>query len=162
MKKRQEIDESKLIGNPYISKLVIEATKVVESGMYINDQNGVPQPVERLIEKQKYAKVFYCTGCKERVYNLSAGAKSLYLYIIYNLKANKDWIHINREWYMSKNGIKSINTNKDAVKELSRYEFLCLNAEYKDLFWINPALFFTGDRIKKFRDRVIIDNKWEK
>jgi len=162
MKKRQEIDISKLLNNPYRNTLAISATKVIDSNTFVYSKEGEAIPVERLIEKQKSTKIYQCTGCKERVYNLSPSAKSLYLYILYNLKVNVDWIHLNRDWYMKKNNVKSINTYKEAVKELSRYEFIIPTAEYKDVMWINPVLFFSGDRMRKYPDKVIVENDWIK
>jgi len=162
MKKRQVIDKDKIGSNPFKNQIAIQATKVVENSTFVYDEKGEPVPVTKLIEKQKSTKIYHCTGCKERVYNLSPGAKSLYLYVLYNLKVNVDWIHINREWYMEKNNVKSINTYKDAMKDLCRYEFLCTTPEYKDVFWINPVLFFSGNRIKKYADKVTIGNEWVK
>jgi len=164
MKKRQEIDQTKLINNPFASKLCIEATAVVESKMFVRDEKtGEDIPVERLVEKAKSTRIYQSAGCKDRVYNLSAAAKSLYLYLLYNVEVNKDWIYLNREWYMKKNTIKSINTYKEAMKELCRYEFMTPTAEYKDVFWINPQLFFNGNRIRKYPKRVVVgESKWVK
>ena len=162
MKKQQVIDESKLVLNPFVNNLQIEATKMTDLNKYVIDSNGEPQPVSTLIEKRQNVKLFYCTACKDMVYNLSPGAKSLYLFVLYNLESGQDWIQINTQWYMSKNSIKSINTYKEAVKELCRYMFLNQTADYKDVYWINPMLFFSGNRIAKYPEKVIIKGEFSK
>ncbi len=162
MKKLQDIDESKMILNPFANNLFIEATKLTDIGKFIIDTNGDRQPVTSLVEKRQNVKLFYCTGCKDIVYNLSPGAKSLYLFVLYNLESGQDWIQLNSQWYMTKNNVKSINTFKEAAKELCRYLFLSLSVDYKDVYWINPMMFFSGNRITKYPDKVIIKGEFSR
>ena len=51
--------------------------------------------------------------------------------------------------YMNENEISSINTYKTAVQELCKYLFIYPHAKtiYKDYYWINPSLMFSGNRI---------------
>jgi hypothetical protein len=162
MKKLQTIDESKLLLNPFVNNLQIEATKLIDTGKFVPDEDGTMIPVTALIEKKQNVKLFYCSGCKDMIYNLSPGAKSLYLFVLYNLDSGQDWIQLNSQWYMAKNNIKSINTYKEAVKELCRYLFLAQTADYKDVFWINPMLFFSGNRIAKYPGKVKIVGEFTK
>lgn len=159
MKKNQNIDTEKMFYNPFVSNLIIEATQLVDYNKFIADEDGVMLPATSLIEKKEYTKIFYSAGAKDMVYNLSAGAKSLYLFILYNLETNVQYIQINVERYMKKNSIKSINTYKEAVKELCRYLFLIQSSDYKDVYWTNPELFFNGNRIKTFSNKVVIKGK---
>ncbi len=162
MKRLQTIDESKLILNPFVNNLQIEATKLTDLNKFVADADGTMLPVTTLIEKRQNTKIFYCTACKDMVYNLSPGAKSLYLYVLYNLESGQDWIQVNVQWYMTKNGVKSINTYKEAMKELCRYLFLSQTVDYKDVYWINPMLFFSGNRIAKYPDKVIVKGEFTK
>ena len=162
MKALQEIDESKLLLNPFVNNLQIEATKLTDTGKYVPDEDGTMLPCTVLVEKRQSTKIFYCSGCKDMIYNLSPGAKSLYLFVLYNLDSGQDWIQINIQWYMTKNNIKSINTYKEAVKELCRYLFLSQTVDYKDVYWINPMLFFSGNRITKYPTKVIIKGEHTK
>lgn len=158
MKKQQVIDPNKMLMNPLAHDLQIEATQLIDYGSYVEDSvTNERTPVSALIEKNRVAKLFYGKGNKEMVYNLSPGAKSLYLFVLYNLEPNQDWIQINVEWYMNKNNIKSINTYKDAAKELCRYLFLAATMDYKNVFWINPSLFFCGNRLDKYPTKVKIN-----
>jgi hypothetical protein len=161
MKKLQEIDPSKLLLNPFVNDLYIEASRLTDSKKFIPDPvTGELLPATALVEKRQSAKIFYCTDCKQIIYNLSPGAKSLYIFVLYNLTTNQDWIQLNSQSYMTKNSVKSINTFKDAVKELCRYGFLGTTPEYKDVYWINPKMFFSGNRITKYASRVIIKGEF--
>lgn len=161
MKKLHDVDESKMVINPFSYTLQIEATKLISTDVTESsyDQQTI-NTIERevLIEHKSYTKLFYCSGCKDIIYNLSPQGKSLYLFVLYNLTAGKDWLQLNSQWYMTKNNVKSINTFKDAVKELCRYAFLSQSADYTDVYWINPTLFFHGSRIKKYPKHVVVKN----
>lgn len=160
MKKLQDIDESKMVINPFSYTLQVEATKLIDSRTVVSTPGYgyVTIETETLIEHKSYTKLFYCSGCKDIIYNLSSQGKSLYLFVLYNLTAGRDWMQLNSQWYMTKNNIKSINTFKDAVKELCRYAFLSQSADYNDVYWINPSLFFHGSRIKKYPSNVVVKN----
>lgn len=155
MKKQQEVDDSKMVINPFSYSLQVEVTKLVSTDE-IKDDGHTTITRELLIEHRAYTKLFYCTGCKDIIYNLSPQGKSLYIFVLYNLTAGKDYIQLNSQWYMTKNNVKSINTFKDALKELCRYCFLQQSADYNDVYWINPSLFFHGSRIKKFPKNVVV------
>lgn len=161
MKKLQDIDESKMQYNPFVQTLLIEATRITDSHKFIADDEGIMVPVTALIEKQRVTKIYHCPGCKEMVYNLSPSAQRLYIFILYNLEPSDQYIQINVDWYMKKNDIKSVNTYKDAAKELCRYLFIAQSPDYKNVYWINPQLFFNGNRIEVFPDNVKIKGHLE-
>ena len=166
MNKRPEIDDKKIGINPFLGTLRIEVTKVVGGGTFVpvrdEDTNTtVMLPAESIMERQQNTKLYHCTGCKDIIYNLSPGAKSLFLYITYNLDAGKDYIWINTEHYMNKNNVKSINTVKTAIEELVRY-VLIANSGVKGVYWINSRLYFSGNRITKYPNNVMVKNTWEK
>ncbi len=159
MSKKLEIfDESKLVNNPFTYSLVIPTTRVNsdkfnyipsevigEEGTFVLDTFH--------IEKTQFVRMYYCSGCKQFVYNLSDKAQRLYLYILYNLDRKKDYIQINREDYMSKNNVKSNTTYLAALEELIRYSFIG-NTIYKTVYWTNPFLFSSSDRLSKYPDRI--------
>lgn len=161
-KRKITVDSTKLGYNPLANEFVIDVTKVIDDKAFIPDKDGVAVPVSSLLEKTKATKVYYSAGAKDAMYNLSAVAKCMYLFLIYNVKPNQDWIQIDPEWYMKKNNVNSINTYKKAVTELCRYLFIARSEVYKNVFWINPKLFFNGNRVRKYKEKVIISNTWEK
>lgn len=158
-KKLEEFDESKLLNNPFTYSLVIPTTKVVSDKFrYIppeaqNEEGAFIQDTFH-IEQTQSVRMYYCPGCKTFVYNLSDKAQRLYLYILYNLERKKDYIQINREDYMKKNNVKSNTTYLAALEELIRYSFIG-NTMYKTVYWTNPFLFSSSDRISKYPDRIL-------
>ena len=162
MTKLEEFDEKNLIKNPFEFTLQIPVTELISNIEYIKDmEEGIIVPKGIVLERTKSIKLYYCEDCKDFVANLSDKAQRLYLHILYNLLHGKDWIQINSEYYMKKNGISSINTFKNAIKELMRYSFIS-PTEYKTVFWINPNLFFAGNRLKKYPNNIKIESVWEK
>ena len=161
MTKLPVFDESKLLVNPYQYTLELPVTQIVSGIKFKKDaSDGVIVNDTFVIEKIPSIKLYKCTSCKSFIYGLSDRAQRLYLYIVYNLEANKDYIQINEENYMNKNGIKSVNTLKEAQKELLRYSFIS-PTEFKSVYLINPNLFFNGNRLKKYARNIKIIETWE-
>ncbi len=153
--KLPEIDEAKLGTNPFINELVIEATKIQETGKFVQSEEGIMVPAHQLVERQKYTKLYHYSGARDRVLNLSAGAMRMFLYIAYTMDGTKDWIRITPDTYNKKTEKGSLNTYKRAVEELIRYAYLTPTI-YKYTYWINPSQLFTGNRINKYNDKVKI------
>ena len=158
-KKLEVYDQSKLVNNPFTYSLVIPTTKVLsdrfkyippeaqgEEGAFVHDTFH--------IEQTQSVRMYYCTGCKAFIYNLSDKAQRLFLYILYNLERKKDYIQINREDYMKKNNVKSNTTYLAALEELIRYSFIG-NTMYKTVYWTNPFLFSSSDRLSMYPDRIM-------
>ena len=157
-KKLEVYDESKLVNNPFTYSLVIPTTKVVSDRFKylppeIEGEEGVFVKDTFQIEKTQSVRMYYCPGCKAMVYNLSDKAQRLFLYILYNLERKKDYVQINRENYMNKNNVKSNTTYLAAVEELIRYGFIG-NTMYKTVFWTNPFLFSSSDRLSMYPNHI--------
>jgi hypothetical protein len=65
----------------------------------------------------------------------------------------RDWVQVNKEYFMSKYGVKSVNSFKDALKELQRY-LVIVSTHYDTVYWVNPSFMFNGDRVKKYPDNL--------
>lgn len=158
MTKLEQIDESHLKVNPFSYTFKVPVNEIIKSDEFekVEDEEfseGLILNKTYYAERMQSTKIYYCVDCKEGIYNLSDKAQRMYLYILYNLKRGKDWIQINREYYMSKNNVKSINTFNGALKELVSEGFIATTA-YKSVFWINPNLFFSGNRLAKFPNAI--------
>lgn len=158
-KSAPEIDEKVLGGNPYMYTLVIPVTKVVK--VDIDDMEGVVVDKVFYAERTPKVSLYKHETSRSNVAKLSDKAKSLYLHILYTLKANKDYIYLNREFYMRENEISSLSTFYGAVKELIRYEFI-QKTNTNEVYWINPHRFFAGNRINKYKDRMKIEGTLDK
>ena len=72
--------------------------------------------------------------------------------------AGEDIININRTKYMNDSNVGSINTVRESITEL------CVNkiitpTHIQGIYYINPAVFFKGSRIKKYPDNIKVV-KW--
>lgn len=165
MAKKLEIyDETKLVNNPFSYSLTVPVIKMFDDKRYeyhpaeAEGEEGVYLKAAFYAEQMQSTKLYYCPGCIAMVYNLSDKSQRLFLYILYHLTRKKDYMQINKDDYMTKNNVKSNTTYLAAVEELLRYGFIG-NTMYKTVYWINPIIFSSADRITKYPDRI--DEKGE-
>ncbi len=153
--KRPKFTEEDLGENPLIESFAVKVREVTQ-GTVVQDGQRVLNNV--LFEATPYTKIFTNTidGVmpRKKVTNLNDKAQRLYLWLIYEIDSGKDYIWINQARYMEEQGIKSINTYKDAIRELVMNKFLAISV-VKSVYWINPAYFFKGSRINKYEDKII-------
>lgn len=162
MKPLEKFDPNNLITNPFTFTLRIPVTKVISNIDYTIDvEDGVFHNKAFYVDKTKKVTLYHCAYCKDNTIGLSDKALRLYTWIIMSIEPGMDYIQINQDYYMRKAGVKSINTYKDAVKELVRYSYIQAT-EYKTVFWINPNIFFSGNRLNKYPDNIVETNVWEK
>ena len=58
---------------------------------------------------------------------------------------------------MKTTNTKTLNTVRAGINELWKKNFIAPTAgRPKDVFWINPTLFFSGSRIEKYKDKLEI------
>ena len=154
-KKLPEIDESKLGMNPFTNELIIEASKLEEKGKWVMDTDGTLIPSHHVVERQKYTKLYHYSGARDRMLNMSSGALRMIVYIAYTMDGTKDWIRVTPDTYGKKAEKGSLNTYKRAIEELIRYGYITPTI-YKYTYWVNPSQMFTGNRINKYPEKVIV------
>jgi len=153
MKKQQHVDRGDLIGsNLFLNTLEVNALLVTKDGYDGEEEDGLCYK----IEYDEYAKVFRGKGDITNIYKLDNRGRELLLYIIMHIGEGDDWISINVENYMSKHKIKSVNTYKEAVKNLVANNYIARTHNYRNVFWVNPRYIFNGNRIKAFPKNVVI------
>lgn len=160
---RPEIDESKMGLNPFVGgyeiKLEIPVRKLERK---VTNKFDNPDVQEFYLEVAPYTKLYEVAGGKEKMAKLPLRSKEMLLYILHYLESGQEYIWINRSEYMKMNGIKSVNTFKTAVEELSLRSYVCPHVKIKDLLWINPGLFFRGNRVDKYPNNLkIVKSKKE-
>jgi len=128
--------------NPFLSNFEILAVK----------SNNTEYSV--IVEQDKKVNVYVEDVYRKTVAELTNNGKSLFLYIMYKLESNKDYITINKDKYMIENNITSLNTFKSSVSELKRLAIISDVATKKWTYWINPRFFFNGNRAEKFSNHV--------
>ena len=147
-KVKPDFDKLKLGINPHISTLVIPIVSQTLSNQYKIDSEGNKLPVDIEMEYTSYTKLYRSKSRKVLVNRLTASAKSLFLWLMYEIKAGEDYIWINKDRYLEET-LTSYNTYKKGLLELHRYAFIT-PTKVKGVYWINPDFFFNGSRVKKY------------
>lgn len=144
----QKIESEDIGVNPFTESLRIKAVQVVVIGKQTGDTLA-----DYLIEEVESCKVFRAANAHELVAELSDRAQRLLFYIIYSVKANEDYIWVNRSYYKRLNRIKSDTTIANAINELILNGYIAKSV-VKDIYFINPRLIFNGNRLKALTDNV--------
>ena len=150
---KPKFTEEDLGGNPFIQSLVVRVCDF-KTGKIIEDEEGIKDYEYAEREYDPCTKVYTESIDRKIINGLSPKAKELYLFLIYSLNTGKDYFWFNRQRYMEELNIKSNTTVCNAIFELSRYCIIYKAATVKDVYWINPAFLFAGNRIKKYKSNV--------
>lgn len=156
-------DSSKLdmLLNPLLGlDFRVRVTKIYSKGEFRMDGN-VKKLVEKQYEVDKSCKLYVTSAHRQLVLGLGNSAKSLFLFIGYELDSGKDYVWIPKQRYMRECGVTSVNTVKLGLSELIDKNFITASS-VKDVYWINPRLLFNGSRINKYSDLVVITNDFGK
>jgi hypothetical protein len=156
--KEPKINNADFVNNPLAgSDFKILITKFPDKDR-LKLSDGIYVPVEVELERDEYCKVYTKSENRKIVAQLSPSAKSLFLWIVYELESGKDYLWVNKRRYMEENSVSSINTYKKAIAELARLTFICASV-VKDVYWINPKLMFAGSRINKYPKNIELYKK---
>lgn len=123
---------------------------------YINEKNIndiVSSYCNFLFNDSNYTKIYTCSKNRKHIMKLSTRAKELYLWLIYELEKNEDYVWINVDRYMEECDISSTTTYQNTIKDLQKFGVICPTV-VKDVYWINPLFFFNGSRIEKYPTKV--------
>lgn len=149
----EEMEMSLLI-NPLTSQdFKILVRNLTVKGSFSKDGEGDWLPTGYNVEQAVVTKFYHSTDNRLVVSALSGGAKSLLLWLMYEIASGKDYVWVNKQRYMKENGISSLNTYKDAIKQLAA-SLIITPTVYADVYWINPRVFFSGSRIAKYPQYV--------
>jgi hypothetical protein len=136
MKNREET-------NPFINEFVIETSEIRFKGISLG-----------IVEKNKPLSVWTNAGSMKAILQLSSSAKDMIFYIMNCLGDSTDIIEIEYEKYKLKTGLDlSLRTFQRAVADLDKKVITDRKAR-KNTYWINPRVFYRGNRIKDYVDNV--------
>jgi len=158
-KKRPEIDTENMGKNPFMANAVIKARAWdKETFILIKTEEGINIPTGKvnnslLVEEQTFTKVYHDVDFRDRLLLLDEYSLKLATFIIYQLNPNEDFIWINSSLFMSKTKLRDSRIYELAVQSLIRYDIITPTM-YKDTYWINPLIFFSGNRLKKYTNNV--------
>ena len=151
--KKPLFTEADLGINPHINTLLIPVVKWEDVTSFKKDEeifnfNTYDIEVEKKVSiyKSKERRLLYNklkpTTCK------------LYLWIQQETKDNKDYLWINKERYIEETET-TYKTYKQSVDELVAY-CVITPTNTRDVYWLNPSLFFSGNRLKKYPNNIVI------
>lgn len=152
--KRPNFNEGNLGVNPFVQDLEIKVSVLELRGQYKKDKDGVYLPASREAENDTSTRVYNSSSRRLKMCKLSTSAKGLLLWLIYEADGGKDYLWLNRVRYQDENGISSPTTYRTAINELIEKGWVS-RTKVGGVYWINPALFFNGNRITKFSKNVI-------
>lgn len=151
--------------NPFTTQDFVKVREVTVTNRMINVgdiSDGVitnkPSELKSklLLEDESFCKVYTRMGYRLHILELSDNAKSLFLWIIYEMNANCDYIEITgrqRKRYIAEAKKSNIAINM-AIKELINASVISATT-INGVYWINPLFIFTGNRISKYPDKLL-------
>jgi hypothetical protein len=156
--RRPILDKNLFLTNPLTNMNFQVLVRKRTDTKVFKSEDDILLPNEYELEVEPVVRVYKKSDYRVFVARLSPGAKSLFLHIIYETEYGLDYLWINRKRYMDENLVKSVNTYKAAIVELCRYNVICPTM-VRDVYWINPRLFFCGSRVKKYPMHVVVINE---
>jgi len=146
-------NEAMLGRNPFLDTLTVEVSAVEYKNQYVKDKDGIILPKIGEVEYERKTSIYVASEKRLRSNSLTPRAKELYLWLIYEADSGKDYLWLNRVRYMSENNIASPTTYRSAINELIKEGFVSRTV-VGGVYWLNPSLFFNGNRIIKFPKNI--------
>jgi hypothetical protein len=107
-------------------------------------------------EDISFTKLYHNTEYRNVLLNLSNEALKLWLYLMYSLEPNNEYVTINRPFVTKLLKLP----NQSRLKYLLETELIAKNilrnTEDKNTFWINAEIAFHGSRIETFPENIKI------
>ena len=157
--------------NPYIKDLVqtIEIDskksfvgKTTQNVIDLDTGELLPQEIfvlgeKKFVDKTQFMKV-YQEGLS-RIFGLTKAEEKVFYNYIYNiLQKDKDWFMFNLIECKEKTNLKSKSSIYTALKGLTNKQLIC-KAEFAGKYFINPTVFFNGNRITLMQTYYMNDFK---
>jgi|GEM_PF-1980184 len=152
--KKPIFNDQEIGGNPFVGDLEIKVVERIIEGQFIKGDDGYVRAKVQL-EYDIYAKLYTDAKRRKEINELPLRSKEILLWLLFSLSPGKDYVWINKRRYMKECNVSSIDTYKNALKELIKKKYLCYSV-MPDVFWINPYKFFKGSRVNKFPDKVVL------
>ncbi len=143
--------------NPFSQELVVEVDIRLSPDAKIVDPVYGEMPASTELEKAKSTKVYKSAELRDRTMNLSATAMRMLWFIVYEIEGSDDWVELDPEWYKEVSQAGSRNMYAKGKEELVRYGYIS-RTECKNIYWVNPALVYGGNRVKKYENKVVVKN----
>jgi len=146
--------------NPFLNQHKLKVVKIRNksystdiSTINPNDIVGDIEEITKsfLVEEQEKVSMYHIPWDNNVLFksNIKNNGRDLYLYIVYNIKTNQDYILLKPEIVMNKMSI-SKSTLYSAIQQLVDSSIIVKKSVSE--YWINPYFIFKGNRIQYYKD----------
>lgn len=149
--KKKDIIEEDLGRNPFVVPLSIPIRRISKKEY---DENGVPKFGAYDLELTESTRFYISNTVRDLLCKMPGSSAQLLLWIMQKLENGNDYVHIKRSTCMKELGMTSPNTYKSAIKALCDRSFIAAIYLMPDVYFINPQIFFNGNRSKKFPNNI--------
>ena len=112
--------------------------------------------IRKPVDREEFVKIF--EGGISNIFALNKSAKDLFqaiLLVYLNQKMKAEQVYINGEILKEVGYQRSRSLRTAAMNTLLNLGFLCEVTDQPLRYWINPNMFFKGDRMQIFQDIVV-------
>lgn len=158
-KKKQEAqptdeDLRALKSNPFTGgDFKINTIKRSDPNKYERDDEGDWLPHIYAQEKDNCTKLYVSSEIRKIVCFLGESGAAVLLWVMYELKAGKDFIIINPKRFKKEHQYKTDKPLRSGLFELLRYQFIA-STVFENVYYINPSVLFNGSRLKKYKQHA--------
>lgn len=150
--------------NPFVREQSIEAYLITRKRSLLKGDSqandyylpGGDINIKDLIDRSNKVNIYMTPETRKIYMLLSESSHKLTRYVEGILKYNQDIVKINVNKFMNEGMIRSRTTAYKAIEELCRYGFITPYHK-RQYYWINPFMFFNGNRLTKYPENVKLD-----
>lgn len=148
----------------YVKSMLKKSIKLFSSINYKKDENGKVVKTTNYYEINDHVRLYRNRSLIEKLCyspnkmetrdeDTKESTLRVFLYIMFTLKPNRDWIEMNP--YILDQAINLKRTAYyTAIKQLTAREIIMKAEQKRDIFFINPNVFFCGKRAEYFRENA--------
>lgn len=157
--------------NPFTASLSVKVFRLHSERDYIDKKGlldgkniipaiGISLPSHKhsysyYVELDTSTRLFRTDATDKIVNSLTDRASRLLIYVMRKLSKGSELVEIDIEEYQANYKIDSRQTVYNAITDLSNAGVISRHKPNK--YWINPAIIFNGNRIDKYKDKVICE-----
>lgn len=142
--------------NPYLEDLEFRAVEVIEVDRFV-DKDTVVVDKEYSYDLDRKVSLFQNKLNRMLFGSMTYSEMKLFLYICMVLKHNDTYVFINhrlvKEDLLDDKGFGNYSLRGGIKKLISRN--IIRETGVKDFYWINPKVFFAGNRVEVFKDNYV-------
>lgn len=153
--KKKDINRVDLGKNPFLNDFKIPIRRISKTEY---EADGTPRFGSYDMELQAKCSLYVDPAFRKSIFQLKGASAQLMLWVMQKVETGNDYIHIKRETCMKELEMSSKNTYRAAIKGLCENNILGAIYGVPDIFWVNPKLYFKGQRSKVFTDNT---EPWE-